>query len=902
MINSPLILSGCLVWLDASDTSYLFANRDGTDPVLLNGDPVGFWGDKSGNNLNFINSFGTELNRANYISRSFNGLPSIRFNGTSSYLTLTRNISTTLNGFSAFIVTSRNNLQSVRSRILTQTRQPEVSAADTSRGVASIIADASNLNISTTVDTGGYATNSHRALSTFDIFSVRLSASPPILNTGFVGDIRNGRTISGGTVWGSFTFRLSSNMMRIGSDISNSSSGATTNLLYDGDISEIIIFDRHLSDLQRHQIEYYLAKKWNIENANFTYPVTSGNWSNINIWAASAFPVSSTEVYTNGSTVLLDQDIRVRRMSNATLLPNITLNTGTFNVNQPRNIISFPEGFTGNSTTGECCITSFVSSGNLSLTGTCFNNSINSRDSRVDLRITGNVLGSFADSINLREIGSKLTVYGNVSGGGNSGAFSGIRNNNYCTITVYGNVSGGTNIGGGYRNVGLDTKDGIFNIYGDVHGGESAGVTVANYSYGVYTEGNLNVYGNVYGGGYYKRTNLDWINCNPGIGIGTYAQLNVYGDVYASVYNNAIYNTTYLTNTINLYGSIINADNGVQAVFSPRYNLIPKIYNSYTVFPNTKLVNLLNYSEDYTVNHWTKTRATVSQNISASPIGTLSACFIREDTSNNTHVIERIFLQGPSRELVFSNYFKMQGRRYVTVSCMNSDRSQRISLTFDLLDGIVTELSTTGGTTTYTFSAMEGVGNGWWRCSVGNIVVDATKYYQILPNSGPTFANTTYTGNVLSGVLIWGSQINVPQDNLLVLPYVSSLASFGYRNIGNEPFQFFSPDSYKSTYIPVASSVRLGLAYAGISSLSGEDVGIFQYLTGSMIVPSNQTVSLGTFVDNTVGTAIITNESLQNIWTTNVNILTSNNTLFSRMANSITNSEAGYVLENIQTL
>ena len=46
---TPRSISGLALWLDASDSSTLFQNSDGTVPATASSDPVGYWGDRSGN-------------------------------------------------------------------------------------------------------------------------------------------------------------------------------------------------------------------------------------------------------------------------------------------------------------------------------------------------------------------------------------------------------------------------------------------------------------------------------------------------------------------------------------------------------------------------------------------------------------------------------------------------------------------------------------------------------------------------------------------------------------------------------------------------------------------------------------------------------------------------------------
>lgn len=43
------LLDNLGVWLDANDASTLFQMSDGTVPAVANADPIGYWGDKSGN-------------------------------------------------------------------------------------------------------------------------------------------------------------------------------------------------------------------------------------------------------------------------------------------------------------------------------------------------------------------------------------------------------------------------------------------------------------------------------------------------------------------------------------------------------------------------------------------------------------------------------------------------------------------------------------------------------------------------------------------------------------------------------------------------------------------------------------------------------------------------------------
>ena len=74
---TPASISGLQLWLDASDSSTLFQNSNGTTAATAAGDPVGYWGDKSGNGRHATQSDGTKkpaLNSSNYLQNAKNGI------------------------------------------------------------------------------------------------------------------------------------------------------------------------------------------------------------------------------------------------------------------------------------------------------------------------------------------------------------------------------------------------------------------------------------------------------------------------------------------------------------------------------------------------------------------------------------------------------------------------------------------------------------------------------------------------------------------------------------------------------------------------------------------------------------------------------------------------------------
>jgi hypothetical protein len=76
---SPLTISGLALWLDASDASTLFQADNGTTPAAADADPVGYWGDKSGNGRHVTQS--TAGSKGTLKTSIQNGRNIVRFDG-----------------------------------------------------------------------------------------------------------------------------------------------------------------------------------------------------------------------------------------------------------------------------------------------------------------------------------------------------------------------------------------------------------------------------------------------------------------------------------------------------------------------------------------------------------------------------------------------------------------------------------------------------------------------------------------------------------------------------------------------------------------------------------------------------------------------------------------------------
>ena len=99
---NPLTLSPAL-WLDASDSATLFQATTGSVPAAADGDPVGYWLDKSGNNRHASQTSGS--NKPLLKTAILNSKNIVRTNGTSSFMSIP---STTMDApFSLYLVVKK---------------------------------------------------------------------------------------------------------------------------------------------------------------------------------------------------------------------------------------------------------------------------------------------------------------------------------------------------------------------------------------------------------------------------------------------------------------------------------------------------------------------------------------------------------------------------------------------------------------------------------------------------------------------------------------------------------------------------------------------------------------------------------------------------------------------------
>lgn len=239
-----------ILWLDAADNSTL----------IFNGASISQWRDKGLNSRHFFQNDANS--QPQYSANGLSSLPTLSFNGSSSYLT-------TLNPMTI------GNSSAVSYNVAIVFNQSSVSTAARfvfrgSSGSGSQNTDYGLFSEQTTGDSSPlyrFGTGSAADGGAWQrITSVSVTTNPIIFtgvmaattsNTGSKQSYFNGIL----SATGNYTIKgASATEVAIGSQIN---SGVPANFLH-GNISEVIMTNQSLNDIERQRIEGYLAHKWRL--------------------------------------------------------------------------------------------------------------------------------------------------------------------------------------------------------------------------------------------------------------------------------------------------------------------------------------------------------------------------------------------------------------------------------------------------------------------------------------------------------------------------------------------------------------------------------------------------------------------------------------------------------------
>jgi hypothetical protein len=208
------------------------------------------------------------------------------------------------------------------------------------------------------------------------------------------------------------------------------------------------------------------------------------------------------------------------------------------------------------------------------------------------------------------------------------------------------------------------------------------------------------------------------------------------------------------------------------AVDELRLNFNPDTLESEGILIESEATNLALRSQEFDNASWSKVRGAITANAETAPDGTMTMDKLVEDTSNNTHFFSQS-RTGSNETTTLSVFAKEAGRtRFALI--MGNSVSQSMAAFFNLTLGVVSAVEAEDADYTSPSATIEHVGNGIYRCSLTVTKGSVNNNNSPQINLATNLNAFSYTGDGVSGIYIWGAQLELGSTMTSYIPTVAA--------------------------------------------------------------------------------------------------------------------------------
>jgi hypothetical protein len=177
--------------------------------------------------------------------------------------------------------------------------------------------------------------------------------------------------------------------------------------------------------------------------------------------------------------------------------------------------------------------------------------------------------------------------------------------------------------------------------------------------------------------------------------------------------------------------------------------------------------NIALYSEQFNDASWQKINATVSANSTTAPNGTLTADKLIDNAVNSPHYV--LSTNASTSNITTVSFFAKKAERNFALVFLNNTAAT--AAWFDLDSGTIGDKQAA-----VLSHSIVSAGNGWYRCTATFASISANDFCISVASANNVFS---YVGDGVSGIFIWGAQLEAGDIATDYIPTTTAAVSVG---------------------------------------------------------------------------------------------------------------------------